>query len=125
MATQVVTDHVTRTPEEFLQRAKHRTVAQSPDVEEIENSLLPGITGPRARLAALGADTPRVLCPAIGALARGVIMDHSDPGPQLLSPVGAQVQCLEFALPRALLDGFHLLGTFGPLGRFEPFDYFL
>ncbi len=122
MATQVVPDHVTRSPEEISDSAEHGTVTQAPDVHEIQEQQFPVEAFPSCWHAALGTECARVLYPAMLTDECLGIMQNDRRCVVLLTAIQTQHHSAEVAVPRVLLDRFpplRLLCYFGLLYFFH------
>lgn len=108
---QVILDHVARAPKQVSDSAEHGTVAQSPDVHEIQEQLFPIKALPTRRHAALGTISTRVFTATMLAH-MGSRVTHIDRRPVVLLPVlDMQDPSAELAVPRVLLDAFALLDS--------------
>lgn len=120
MAVQVVLNHVAGTPEQVSDGAEHGTVAQTPDVHEIQYQQFPVKTLPTGRHAALGAVATAIFGAAMLAHML-LVVAHYHVGPVMLLPLFNLLDpLLESAVQRVWVYRFWLLHAFGSLG-FLPF----
>ena len=58
LTAQVITHHISRTDKQFPHGLEHGAVAKPPDVKEIQDCTLKGVSGPCARLSTPRTETP-------------------------------------------------------------------